>query len=110
MLETAVEKSLKFMEEKLDEAVRMPSSQKQAVVDAARAMPTVHEFVKRTENATVAMLVCEQFTKDDWASWWGEFATLNRENFLERAYWLQREVSEFRAVFQNEQPPGERES
>jgi hypothetical protein len=101
---------LNLMEEKLDEAVREPQSQARAIGKAAEAMPTIREIVEGDDvTKTFAALVCDEFLREESKPWWDEFAQLDREKFLERAYWLRRGISAFRsAVEMNQQLKPER--
>jgi hypothetical protein len=91
---------LKLIEEKRDEAVRDRHSQKGAITEASGAMTRIQEVLFSPEHEywrTIAALCCDQLIEPGWRSWWGEFAPLDREKPLERAYWLRKNVCELRA-------------
>jgi hypothetical protein len=104
---------LKFIEEKLDEAVRNPQSQKGAITEASGAMVRIQQALFSAEYEywrTIAALCCEQSIEENWQPWWSEFARFDREQFLERAYWLRRNVATLRyAIEQRRMEPIEEE-
>jgi hypothetical protein len=90
---------LKFIEEKLDEAVRNPDCQKGAITEASGAMTNIRQVLFSAKYEywfTVAALCCDQLIEENWQPWWNEFAHFDRQQFLERAYWLRKNVAALR--------------
>jgi hypothetical protein len=46
--------------------------------------------------------VVDEFIREEWQPWWDEFATLDRETFLERAYWLRVGINGFRSALEKQ--------
>lgn len=92
MLPPEIAEGLKLIGEKLDEAVTDRNDQRGATEKAAKAAAMVRAYIKADDmRTTVVTLVCEPLTFD--GEWWNRFGELDREKFLETAYFIRKGLS-----------------